>query len=117
MPSVQRAARSVPSRVPKMFRLLPCQRPASPELKLSPSATIAVVVDVGPALAAGASASTKAVSATAKAATFVPLIRPPYPIVGRSAPAPREGRTYPTARAGFQVLVRTLREAEPASTS
>src|SRR4029079_6460713 len=111
MPSVQRAARSVPARVPKMLRLLPCQRPASPELKLPPSATMAVVDDVGPALAAGATASTKAVSATTKAATFVPLIRPPYPIVGRSAPALREARTYPTAMTRFQLLVRTLREA------
>ena len=54
MPSVQRAALSVPSRVPKMLRLLPFHRPASPELKLSPSATIAVVDDAGPADAEGA---------------------------------------------------------------
>lgn len=47
MPSVHLAARSVPSRVPNMLRLLPCQRPASPEMKLSPSETIAVGPDVG----------------------------------------------------------------------
>src|SRR3990172_7339464 len=46
---VQRAARSVPSRVPNMLRLLPFQRPASPEMKLSPSETVAVVPEVGPA--------------------------------------------------------------------
>src|SRR3990172_7136811 len=45
----QLAARSVPSRVPNMLRLLPCQRPASPEMKLSPSETIAVVGEVGTA--------------------------------------------------------------------
>src|SRR5512141_1735801 len=30
-----------------MLRLLPCQRPASPEMKLSPRDTIAVVVEPG----------------------------------------------------------------------
>src|SRR5215212_11413099 len=89
MPSVQRAARSVPSRVPNTLRLLPFQRPASPELKLSPSATIAVVDDVGPALAAGATAASMAATVSTKAATLGVLIRPPSPSFARSAPAPR----------------------------
>src|SRR5688500_741916 len=89
MPSVQRAARSVPSLVPKMLRLLPFHRPASPELKLSPSATIAVVDDVGPALAAGATTASMAAITITKAKTLVALIRPPSPSVVRGAPAPR----------------------------
>ena len=64
-----------------MLRLLPFQRPASPELKLSPSATIAVVDEPGPAFAAGATAASTAATAITKAATFVPLIVPPFPIV------------------------------------
>src|SRR3990172_4348918 len=64
---VQRAARSVPSRVPNMLRLLPCQRPASPEMKLSPSDTIAVVVEPGPASDGCAGETAAASSATATA--------------------------------------------------
>src|SRR4051812_9304341 len=97
MPSVQRAARTVPSRVPVKLRLLPCQRPASPELKLSPSATIAVVDDVGPAFAAGAKQSTQATAAQTAMASFdLPI---PLPLFGcRCGPGPAERRTYPTAR-------------------
>src|ERR671910_1617597 len=95
MPRVQRAALSVPSRVPNMLRLLPFHRPASPELKLSPSATIAVVDDAGPAFAAGATTNSAAASAIAKAATFVPLIRPPSPIVCRGPPQTPRGANIP----------------------
>src|SRR5262245_22414770 len=82
-----------------MLRLLPFQRPASPELKLSPSATIAVVDDVGPALAAGASADSTAMTANAKTATLVGLIRPPSPLLPAAPPGTAaKGRTYLTWR-------------------
>ena len=88
---MQRAARSVPSLVPKMLRLLPFHRPASPDEKLSPSATIAVVDDAGPAWAVGAAANVTAASASAKAKTFDLVIRAPSPLFlpGRPTRAPR----------------------------
>jgi hypothetical protein len=65
----QLAARSVPSRVPNMFRLLPFQRPASPEMKLSPSDTIAVVDEPGPASDRSAGQAITASSASTTAIT------------------------------------------------
>jgi hypothetical protein len=67
IPNTQRAARSVPSRVPNMLRLLPFQRPASPEMKLSPSETIAVVLEDGPASEGGAGQATTVNNAAARA--------------------------------------------------
>ena len=91
MPSVQRAARSVPSRVPKMLRLLPFQRPASPEMKLSPSETMAVVVEVGPALAAGAALSAATAVNASMAASLALLICPPFSCeAGRSPRGERD---------------------------
>src|SRR4051794_32988504 len=87
MPSVQRAARSVPSRVPVKLRLLPCQRPASPEVKLSPRATMAVVEDDGPAWAAGTTQTASAMIAQPIEATFnLPI---PLPLFGCIAGAAR----------------------------
>ena len=59
--------------------------------KLSPSATIAVVDDAGPAWAVGAAANVTAASASAKAKTFDLVIRAPSPYVlpGRPTRAPR----------------------------
>src|SRR5688572_4487277 len=117
MPNVQRAARSDPSLVPKMLRLFPFHRPASPELKLSPSATIAVVDDVGPALATGATVANTAAIANTKATTLVPLIRPPSPIdcPGRPQAAPARGEHIrpggPRKRGLDERVTRALREA------
>src|SRR5688572_16583639 len=83
-----------------MLRLFPFHRPASPEEKLSPSATIAVVDDAGPAWAAGAAANVTAASASAKAKTFDLVIHAPSPLFlpGRPTRAPRAAD--PNRRAG-----------------
>ncbi len=75
----QLAARSVPSRVPNMFRLLPFHRPASPEMKLSPRATMAVVPEVGPACEVRAPELTKAISAATNTTASASGRRPRTP--------------------------------------
>ena len=76
----------MPERVPSGSDPLPIQRPPSPEMKLSPSETIAVVGDSGLATAAGATANPAATIATKTAA-----------VTRRHRFSPRSGRRLPPA--------------------
>ncbi|MFN8162637.1 MAG: hypothetical protein U0R26_02185 [Solirubrobacterales bacterium] len=61
----------MPERVPEGSEPLPSQRPPSPEMKLSPSETIAVVGDPGLASAHPPAAATIAIAASPTAAILI----------------------------------------------
>ena len=76
----------MPLRLWTGFRLLPFQRPASPEMKLSPSETLAVVGEDGPAWATAGAAI--AITSAAIAARTIRLLLMQPLLVSRAPERP-----------------------------